>query len=85
MILGLKERDIETARKEQFFSRVNKTNIYADMVKNRKKLSEKRYTKKKVNDHSLLGRINYLQHHQEVNFVLKNSFDRSRINKGHEE
>jgi hypothetical protein len=64
--------------------RMNKANIYADMVKNRKKLSEKRYTKKKVNDHSLLGRINYLQQHQEVNFVLRNSFDRSRLNKSHE-
>ncbi len=59
--------------------------MYADMVKNRRKLSEKRCAKKKANDHSLLGRINYLQQHQEVNFVLRNSFDRARLNKSQEE
>lgn len=52
--------------------------MYADMVKNRRKLSEKRSSKKKSNDHSLLGRINYLQQHQEVNFVLRNSFEKGR-------
>lgn len=31
------------------------------MVKNRKKLSERRHNKKRSIDYSLLGRINYLQ------------------------
>ncbi len=78
------ERSPMRKDKNQSFriSNSNKANIYVDMVKNRKKLNEKRNPKKKSFEYSLLGRINNLQQHQDTIFVMRNSCEKQKFDKG---